>query len=775
MSTRRSLVVLLMIMASVPFSATAGEPQPLMVRAIDETIATTRTFFIGAAVSNEDAIEFRLRLIDAGAYRVNLFLPDRVIVCDLPDHLAASIDVPAGFSRATAREIDSQPSYTYSSWSWIADAYRTLDNPPPPAAGALADFKDVVLTVPADQVAAAQRDAMKSPMLRAVAPDTRMLPDIAHGSSFLGGSITANFIFAESNGAIETDLEDWSDPDLVAARQGAAEAMLTWTLFPKMDISFVIYTEDRVATGYEPITHSMRNDGVWMLDCLRTLGFGSSGDVISSVHEFNQTRRVQAGTQWVFSAFIACSRNTPGHRFASGTADYTAYAFLGGPCLVQPFPSSEDPNGVGERLVYSQIVNHEAGHCFWTLDEYPGAPGSCSSASGYLNHGNGNLSSISPGGVEMRCNPLQECIMHQAARKSIIPRPWCQWSRGHLGVVDANSNGMPDIFEAAPGIEFLTAGPDTVHTNQYTMRFRAVARAVPNRNPNIAPEKRVDYAVPPRKVWLGNAQSAHINLVPIDGQWGELVEEFEFHVELGNAGPTSFTINVENAAGYGGTSARTVYFVGVNYTRTGVAPKANRNSVTWEVAGNPFGAKFDVYRLEAGESMPGDLIKQNVSPGTPRAGFIPYLFDDFAVVPGRDYRYYVEGYFSLAYQDTIRSYSTRSKVIGQTAMIPVAEGVISNIAPNPTRGSVTFSVAVPRVYGGSPSSPTRLAAPVNVSIYSVNGQRVRTLSSKDVLDDVLTLRWDGTDEKNRPVPSGIYFVRATAGSTKGFQKIVLIR
>jgi hypothetical protein len=774
MSTR-SLCLLAMILA-VPFSARAGEPQPVMVRAIDESIPTTRTWFIGDAATDDEAIAFRLRLIDDGAYRVNLFLPDRVIVCDLPDRLDAAIDMPAGFTRATAREIESQSSYTYQSWSWIVDAYRTLDNPPSLSLNGLAGFKDVVVPVTPEQVDAIQREVTKSPRLHALAPDMRMLPDAAHGSSFLGSSITANFIFAESNGSREANLENWSDADLIAARQGAAEAMLAFTTFPKMDISFVIYNEERVATGYEPITHTMRNDGVWMLDCLRTLGFGSGTDVMAAVHEFNQTRRVQAGTQWVFSAFIACSRNTPGNKFGNGTADYTAYAFLGGPCLIQPFPSGGDPNSVGERLVYSQIVNHEAGHCFWTLDEYPGAPGSCSSASGYLNHGNGNLSSISPGGQEMRCNPLQECIMHQAARKSIFPRPWCQWSRGHLGVADANSNGMPDIFEAKPRIEFLTAGPDTVLTNHYTLRFRAVATAVPNRNPNIAPEKRVDYALPLRKAWLGGGQGARIDLEPMDGSWGgELVEDFEFQVELGNAGPTSFIINVENAAGYGVVGGRTVQFVGVNYTRTGVTAKSNRNSVTWEIAGNPFGAKFDVYRVDAGQPMPGALLKQNVSPGTPRGGFIPYLFDDFAITPGRDYQYYVEGYFSLPYEGGSREYLTRSKVIGKTAMIPVADGVISNIAPNPTRGRVTFSVSVPRTYGGSPSAPTRLATPVDVSIYSVNGQRVRTLSGGDVLEDMMTLRWDGTDEKNRPVPSGIYFVRATAGSTKGFQKIVLIR
>jgi len=69
----------------------------------------------------------------------------------------------------------------------------------------------------------------------------------------------------------------------------------------------------------------------------------------------------------------------------------------------------------------------------------------------------------------------------------------------------------------------------------------------------------------------------------------------------------------------------------------------------------------------------------------------------------------------------------------------------------------------------------RMATPVNVSIYSVNGQLVRTLTSASLLDEILTLHWDGTNERNVPAPSGVYFVKAQAGENKGFKKIVLLR
>ncbi len=781
MSILRRAGLLFLLAVSIPsLAAPASAPHAVLVRAFDASIPSARTYFIGQGASETDAVDFRLRLIDAGARNANLFLPARVIVCDLPASLDGTLDMPAGFQRVTSLEIESRHAFADPSWSWIVDAYRSVDDAPAltfGAGGGAAPFNDVVITTPPERIAEIERAVEKSRAERGLAPRSPEMQDVLQSSAFLGGSVTANFIFAESNGSLEANMESWSDADLAAARQGAAEAMISWQGFATMDISFVFNFVERAATGYEPITHSMRNDGVWMLDVLRGMGWGQGNELLSAVHEYNQARRAAAHTQWVFSAFIACSRNTPNNRFGNGTADYTAYAYLGGPCMVEPFPAGSDPNGVGERLVFSQIVNHEVGHCFWTLDEYPGAPGACGSGSGYLDYANGNLSTVTPGGTELRCNPMRECIMHSAARRNINPRPWCTWSQGHLGVIDNNGNGTPDIFEARPVIDFIPSGADTILTNHYTLRFRVEATAVPNRNPNIDPDQRVSYAVPVGKVFLSLGSGSKFEIDPIDGHSGGIVEEYQFDVDLAQVGMTAFGVDARNMAGYSSSfTSKVVYFVGVNFTRTGVIAKQNRNRVVWQIAGNPFGAKFDVYRLDPGEAMPGKLIHQNVAPsGPPTGGFVPFLYDDHDIVPGQDYRYYVEGGFVLPFEGGTRAYVSRSSVIGQTAMIPLTEDVISNIAPNPSRGPVTLSVAIPRTFGGTERAPTRLATPVEVSIFSVTGQLVRKLTSGSSLEDVMTLHWDGNNQSHQPMPSGIYFVRATAGSSKGHQKIVLIR
>ncbi|HXS10145.1 MAG TPA: FlgD immunoglobulin-like domain containing protein [Candidatus Krumholzibacteria bacterium] len=763
-------------------AAGAAPPQAVLVRSFDPAARVSRTYFVGSNATEADAIDFRLHLIDEGARNVNLILPERVIVCDLPRSALASVEMPAGFTRSSALEVESGPAV--AGLSWIADAHRTVDRmakePASSSAGfsAAADgFKDVVITPTREQLEESERNLARGRTLPGGAPNALPAQLLQESSQFLGGSVCANFIYPESDGRFETNSEDWTDAELIQAKQGAYEALLGWQgKFPSMDLSFVMNSFERAGTGYEPIAHVMRTDPVWVLDALRSLGYSQTSDMMAEVHRFNQDKRALVHTQWVFTGFIANSRNTPNNKFGSGTADYTAYAFLGGPCLIEPFPAGTDINGVGERLVYSQIVNHEGGHCFWTLDEYPGAPGSCSSRSGYLNYTNGNLSSVAPNGVEMRCNLLQECIMHTAARKDLM-RPWCNWSRGHLGVIDGNDNGKPDIFEAAPLVEFEQPGADTVTTNEYTLRFKAIAQAVPNRNPNIGPEKRISYAAPLREGYLGFESGSRADLTPLDGKWDEVEEECEFHVQLATAGASLFVVNVENSVGMKSKgSAKTVYFVGVDYSRTALTSEINRIKVTWEIVGNPFAAKFDVYRLGPGEAMPGTRIADDVAAaGPPRAGFIPYQYIDRDIVAGRDYRYYIQGDFSLPYDGGTRDYSSRSRVIEKTAMIPITDNVISNIAPNPSRGSVTMSIAIPRTYGGPERAPMRMATPVNVSIYSVNGQLVRTLTSAGSLDEIMTLRWDGTNERNVPAPSGVYFVKAQAGENKGFKKIVLLR
>ena len=69
------------------------------------------------------------------------------------------------------------------------------------------------------------------------------------------------------------------------------------------------------------------------------------------------------------------------------------------------------------------------------------------------------------------------------------------------------------------------------------------------------------------------------------------------------------------------------------------------------------------------------------------------------------------------------------------------------------------------------SSPGR----VELGVYDLAGRLVKQLFNGPVFDDFSTHSWDGTNRRDVPVTSGVYFIRATAGANVGVRKVVLIR
>ncbi len=83
--------------------------------------------------------------------------------------------------------------------------------------------------------------------------------------------------------------------------------------------------------------------------------------------------------------------------------------------------------------------------------------------------------------------------------------------------------------------------------------------------------------------------------------------------------------------------------------------------------------------------------------------------------------------------------------------------------PNPTRGPVTFELALPR------------SARVTLVVYDKAGRIVRTIADQAFDAGRHELVWDNKDAAGKPVPSGVYFVRfRTPGATET-RKTVFIR
>jgi membrane-bound lytic murein transglycosylase D len=64
---------------------------------------------------------------------------------------------------------------------------------------------------------------------------------------------------------------------------------------------------------------------------------------------------------------------------------------------------------------------------------------------------------------------------------------------------------------------------------------------------------------------------------------------------------------------------------------------------------------------------------------------------------------------------------------------------------------------------------------VQVDIYSVKGQRLRTLVREPQEAGSFQVSWDGTSDQGTPVGTGLYFVRLQAGLSTGLRKMMLLR
>lgn len=83
--------------------------------------------------------------------------------------------------------------------------------------------------------------------------------------------------------------------------------------------------------------------------------------------------------------------------------------------------------------------------------------------------------------------------------------------------------------------------------------------------------------------------------------------------------------------------------------------------------------------------------------------------------------------------------------------------------PNPFNPSTTISYTVGN--GGH----------VTVEIYSVNGQRIRMLVDEIKEPGIYSVIWDGRNEKNTQVATGIYFCRLQIDSFSTVRKMLLIQ
>ncbi|HEY3156470.1 MAG TPA: S8 family serine peptidase [Candidatus Eisenbacteria bacterium] len=167
--------------------------------------------------------------------------------------------------------------------------------------------------------------------------------------------------------------------------------------------------------------------------------------------------------------------------------------------------------------------------------------------------------------------------------------------------------------------------------------------------------------------------------------------------------------------------------------------------------------------LDGGGGYPtalGTLL--NVAPGPPR--HLTFLVDNSMSTNQAKVRAvaYQGGTTLTAFSDSLFVIAIPSAVQVETTMLPARFALEAN-APNPFNPVTTIHFALDR------------AGPAALRVFSIRGALVRTLVQKELPSGRYRAQWDGRDEQGRPVGSGVYIYRLTAGGRDLARKMSLLK
>jgi hypothetical protein len=110
-----------------------------------------------------------------------------------------------------------------------------------------------------------------------------------------------------------------------------------------------------------------------------------------------------------------------------------------------------------------------------------------------------------------------------------------------------------------------------------------------------------------------------------------------------------------------------------------------------------------------------------------------------------------------------------------TLRIPLTNLTLQQNYPNPFNPYTTITFEIPDFVTTDIRGNPIAKQSVNLSIYDIRGQRVKTLIDTELGPGGYQINWDGRNDLDQPVASGIYFYTLKTGGERFTRKMTVMK
>ena len=188
--------------------------------------------------------------------------------------------------------------------------------------------------------------------------------------------------------------------------------------------------------------------------------------------------------------------------------------------------------------------------------------------------------------------------------------------------------------------------------------------------------------------------------------------------------------------------------------------------IAWTAQSETNHSGYNVLRAEANDLTTAIKINPSlIDNGTPLGTQISYSYTDIEAYSNMVYYYWLE---SVSLDGVSEFFGPLSITIGDPSQDPVPPLIpmatkLMNAFPNPFNPNTNIRYSL------------KEAGKVNISIYNVKGQLIKSINNDHDAPGYYQITWDGRDMNGKTVSSGIYMYRMTSGKYNEAKKMILAK